>query len=275
LEVTVFLDVETLPAEENRFPSGATAPGGLLVCRDVSYAYLGRFPALDRVSLTVSRGESVAMLGANGSGKSTLLKILDGLIFPDSGAFEAFGQAVTEDTIEDERFSPTVREEIAFGLLQMGMPPDSLEERITDIVRALGIDGLVGRAPYQLSGGEKKKVAIASVLVMNPEVLLFDEPTAALDPRSQQWLMDLIVELRRAGKTIVLATHDLEVLEAITTRCLVFSEDHRIVAEGTPAGILGNRDLLIEVNLIHAHSHRHGEVSHRHEHVLKHHDAGA
>ena len=110
----------------------------------------------------------------------------------------------------------------------------------------LDIDDLADRAPYQLSGGEKKRVAIASVLVMNPEVLLFDEPTAALDPRTQQWLIELIVELNRAGKTIVLATHDLDILDVVADRCLVFSEEHRIVAEGPPHRILADRDLLLE-----------------------------
>ena len=99
----------------------------------------------------------------------------------------------------------------------------------------LEIDDLADRAPFQLSGGEKKRVAIASVLVMNPEVLLFDEPTAALDPRTQEWLVELILELNRAGKTIVMATHDLDILDTVADRCVVFSEDHRIAAEG-PAG---------------------------------------
>src|SRR3984893_6281114 len=105
----------------------------------------------------------------------------------------------------------------------------------------LGIGDLADRAPYQLSGGQKKRVAIASVLVMNPEVLLFDEPTAALDPRSQQWLMELMVELNRAGKTVVLATHDLATLDVLADRCLVFSEEHRIVGEGAPERILADR----------------------------------
>lgn len=293
--MTVSLDTEITVPEATPSAPGKYGGEDLLVCRELSYAYVERFVALDRVSLTVRRGESVALLGANGSGKSTLLKVLDGLIFPDSGTYTAFGQSVTEENLEDEQFctgfrsrvgfvfqnsdaqvfSPTVREEIAFGPLQMGLPNATVEKRIADIVRVLGIENLVERAPYQLSGGEKKKVAIASVLVMNPEVLIFDEPTAALDPRTQQWLMDLIVELNRAGKTIVLATHDLDVLEVVATRCMVFSEQHRIVLEGTPAEVLGNRDLLLEVNLIHAHSHRHGEISHGHAHELKHHDTAA
>ncbi len=264
----------------------------VMVCRDMRYAYLERFTALDGVSFSVRRGEKVALLGANGCGKSTLLKILDGLIFPDSGTYQAFGQPVTEDNLEDEQFSmgfrsrvgfifqnsdaqvfsPTVREEVAFGPLQLGFPAKKVEERVRDVLEMLDIAGLADRAPFQLSGGEKKRVAIASVLVMNPEVLLFDEPTAALDPRTQQWLVELIAELNRAGKTIVLATHDLEVLPIVADRCLVFSEEHRIVAEGPPAELLSRSDLLLGVNLIHGHSHAHVEGGdHRHEHEAAHH----
>jgi len=263
----------------------------LLVCRDLSYRYLGRFPALEGVSLTVDRGEKVALLGANGCGKSTLLKLLDGLLFADSGTYHAFGAAVTEDSLEDEQlsrafrsrvgfvfqnsdaqvFSPTVREEIAFGPLNMGMTPEVVEARVDDTLRMLDIEALADRAPYQLSGGEKKRVAIASVLVMNPEVLLFDEPTAALDPRTQQWLVELIVELNGAGKTIVLATHDLDTLHLLADRCVVFSEDHRVAAEGTPSDVLADRHLLLSANLVHAHSHVHSDSEPLHAHV---HDAG-
>jgi cobalt/nickel transport system ATP-binding protein len=143
---------------------------------------------------------------------------------------------------------------------------------VGDTLAMLDIDDLAERAPFQLSGGEKKRVAIASVLVMNPEVLLFDEPTAALDPRTQQWLIELIVELNAAGKTIVLATHDLDTIDVLADRCLVFSEDHRIVGEGTPAEVLADRPLLLDVNLVHEHSHRHGAEVHAHLHGLDHHD---
>ncbi len=241
-------------------------------CHEVSYSYLDRFPALDRVSLDVRAGERVALLGANGCGKSTLLKLLDGLVFPSSGTFTAFDHPVTEDTLEDEQFSqafrsrvgfvfqnsdaqvfsPNVREEVAFGPLQLGLTPEQAEARVEETLAMLGIADLADRAPFQLSGGQKKRVAIAGVLATNPEVLLFDEPTAALDPRSQYWLTDLIEQLGAAGKTIVHATHDLDVLPQIADRCLVFSEGHTIVAEGTPEEILTDRDLLLSVNLIHA-----------------------
>ena len=268
-----------------------SAADGLLVVEDLHYAYLERYPALAGVSLAVAAGEKLALLGANGCGKSTLLKVLDGLLFADKGTFWAFGQEVTEDNLEDEQFnrgfrsrvgfvfqnsdaqvfSPTVREEIAFGPLNMDLTAAEVTQRVEDTLAMLGIEDLADRAPYQLSGGQKKRVAIASVLAMNPEVLLFDEPTAALDPRTQQWLMDLIVELNQAGKTIVLATHDLETLDVLADRCVVFSEEHQIVADGPTATVLADRDLLRAVNLIHEHRHAHGGEVHSHEHGPDHH----
>ena len=270
--------------------SSAAEP--VLVCEDLRYSYLERFPALEGVSLEIARAENVALLGANGCGKSTLLKVLDGLIFPDAGSYRAFGELVTEEHLEDEQFSmgfrsrvgfifqnsdaqvfsPSVREEVAFGPLQLGLGRDEVEARIDDVLAMLEISDLADRAPYQLSGGQKKRVAIASVLVMNPEVILFDEPTAGLDPRTQQWLLELIVELGAADKTIVLATHDLDLLERVVDRCLVLSEDHRVVAEGTPAEVLADRETLLRVNLIHEHSHRHGELMHSHPHGPDHHE---
>jgi cobalt/nickel transport system ATP-binding protein len=173
---------------------------------------------------------------------------------------------------EAQVFSPSVREEIAFGPLQMDMEPDAVQARIDDLLRMLDIKALEDRAPHQLSGGQKKRVAIASVLATNPEVLLFDEPTAGLDPRTQQWLLELIVELGAAGKTIISATHDLDTLELIADRCLVFSEGHEIVAEAPPGPLLADPTALLAVNLIHEHSHRHGHVLHAHPHDVGHHD---
>src|SRR4029077_14696444 len=122
--------------------------------------------------------------------------------------------------------SSTVRDEVAFGPLNLGLSSEDAAQRVHDTLTMIDIADLAERAPYQLSGGEKKRVAIASVLAMNPEVLLFDEQTAALDPRTQQWLIELITELHRSGKTIILAAHDLEALPVLADRCIVFSEDH-------------------------------------------------
>jgi cobalt/nickel transport system ATP-binding protein len=244
-------------------------PHGLLRAEHVSYRYLDRFEALDDVSVTITAGERLALLGANGSGKSTLLKILAGLTFPDTGTFQAFGVDVTEDSLEDEQFnlafrsrigvifqnadvqvfSPTVRDEIAFGPLNLGTDRGLIDQRIHDTLALLDIADLADRAPHQLSGGQKKRVAIASVLVTNPEVLLLDEPTAALDPRTQQWLIDLLDQLARAGKTVVIATHDLHKLTALADRAVVLGENHRVLAEGATTDVLDDHRLLQLANL--------------------------
>jgi cobalt/nickel transport system ATP-binding protein len=244
--------------------------GALLRATGLRYRYLERFDALVDVSLSIDQGEQVAVLGANGSGKSTLLKVLAGLVHPDAGSYEAFGHEVTEDALEDEQFnlafrsrvgvifqnpdvqvfSPTVRDEIAFGPLNLGMPSGEIDARIDDVLTLLDIAELADRAPYQLSGGQKKRVAIASVLVTNPDVLLLDEPTAALDPRTQTWLVDLLTRLATAGKTIVLATHDLATLPRLAARSVVLGEDHRVLRDGSVDDVLGDRDLLAASNLI-------------------------
>jgi cobalt/nickel transport system ATP-binding protein len=256
---------------------------------DVKYSYLKRFTALDGVNLEIRAGESVVFLGANGCGKSTMLKLLNGLIFPASGEIRAFGEVLDEPLLEKndfrrffrsrvgfifqhsdiQLFCPTVFEELAFGPLQLDMPEPEVRNRAEELLRMLGIEHLANRSPLHLSGGEKKRVAIASVLAMNPEVLLLDEPTNGLDPRTQRWLVDLVTELSRAGKTIITATHDLAMVDEIATRVVVISEDHRIAAEGEPQVILADLDLLLRANLIserpYAHAHLHYPW-HRHEH---------
>jgi len=259
----------------------------LFEVKEVSYVYAGRFIALDRVSLSIWPGERVAILGANGSGKSTLLKLLDGLYFPTQGEVHFQGRLLSEAAFEDEDFafdfrrcvslifqdadiqlfSPTVWDEVAFGPLQLGLSRDEVIARTQAALAALGIARLRERTPYQLSGGEKRKVAIASVLSLGPEVWLMDEPTAGLDPRSQSWLVDFICQEGERGHTVVTATQDLDIVADIADRVLVFSEDHRLVAEGTPVDILSDRALLLRCNLIHEHRHRHAEMEHAHLHV--------
>lgn len=249
--------------------------------------------ALAGVSLSVRPGESIALLGANGSGKSTLLKMLDGLVFPTAGSIRAFGQELSEQALRDEGFStafrrrvgfvfqnsdaqlfsPSVREEIAFGPLHLGLAPSEVEQRVTDTLHILGLEALGDRPPFHLSGGEKKKVALASVLAINPDVLLFDEPTAGLDPKTETFLARLIVQLLGAGKTVITATQDLRLAEEVATRVMVLGEDHRLAGDGPAAEIMGDRQLLLRANLIHDHPHRHGGVEHFHPHShLEEHD---
>lgn len=254
----------------------------------VNYFYSGRIAALKDISITLRQGEQVAILGANGSGKSSLLKMLDGLIFPTSGAIKAFGKDLTEESMDKNQdgftqvfrkkvglvfqnsdiqlFCPTVLDEIMFGPLQLELPKSEIEKRADDVMEMLGIESLKDRAPYSLSGGEKRKVAIASVLSSNPDVLLLDEPTSGLDPKTQTWLVGLLLELKKTGKTVIIATHDLEIAEVVSDRNIVFSESHEIAADGKSTDILGNTDLLLRTNLIHEHYHRNRGVLHRHIH---------
>jgi cobalt/nickel transport system ATP-binding protein len=253
----------------------------------VRHEYRAGAPALAAIDLTILSGQHVAIVGANGSGKSTLLKMLDGLVFPTSGAIRAFGAPLTEDALEDpayrrdfrarvgfvfqeadvQLFCSDASDELAFGPLQLGLPRDEVERRVREAAQQLRIEPLLDRPPYTLSGGEKKRVAIASVLTMQPHVLLLDEPTNALDPRSQVWLLDVLEDWKREGRTVVMATHDLTAAAESADRIVVLSEDHTIVADGTPEAVLAQRELLLSVNLIHEHTHRHASTAHRHAHA--------
>ena len=166
-------------------------------------------------------------------------------------------------------FSPTVFEEIAFGPLQLDVTPEEVKTRVDDVLEMMEIAKLRDRSPHTLSGGEKKKVCIATVLVNNPDVLLLDEPTAGLDPRTQLWLVELLQELGQAGKTIIIATHDLEIIEQISKRAIVMGEDHSVKVDGSAEEVLSDFDLLLAANLIHEHMHLHGRLVHEHLHGHK------
>ena len=246
--------------------------------------------ALDNVSLAVEAGKRVALLGANGSGKSTLLRLLDALYFPNSGSISFHGQPIDAQRFEDDRFAfdfrrrvglvfqnpdvqlfnPTVFDEIAFAPLQLRWSKGEIVRRVDQMLDTMEIRHLRDRPPHRLSGGEKKRVAIASVLVLDPEVLLLDEPTAALDPRSQSQIIDLLIGWGDGSKTVITTTHDLGLVEDIADYCFVL-QGGRIAAEGNPAEVLQNLTILEQANLIHAHRHRHapGDMhSHPHRHTL-------
>jgi cobalt/nickel transport system ATP-binding protein len=252
--------------------------------RGVRYRYNRRQPALDGVDLDIELGERVALLGANGSGKSTLLKLLDGIIAPTDGSMRALGRDVAavaagEDAFRFHRsvglvfqdpdiqlFSATVLDDVAFGPLQLGLSNDEVRARCDAALAQMDIQHLADRAPFELSGGEKKRAAIASVLSLQPSVLLLDEPTAALDPRTKWVLVNLI---RRLGEdhTIVTATHELDIVPLIASRVVVLGEERRVLATGRPEEILSDRDLLIRANLIHEQLHGGPSMVHSHPHA--------
>jgi cobalt/nickel transport system ATP-binding protein len=241
----------------------------LLNAERLNYRYLGRFPALEEVSVQVRQGESLALLGANGSGKSTLLKVLAGLVFCQSGTFTAFGETVTEASLAEhaanarfrsrvglvfqnpaaQLFSVSVAEDLQFGCRQLGLDAAETDRRVAEAADMLGIGDLLDRSPAHLSVGQQKRAAIGSVLVMSPQVLLFDEPTAALDPRTASWLITLLADLRAAGRTLVIATHDLALARAVSENALILSEDHRVAATAPTSQVLADRALLTSANL--------------------------
>lgn len=260
------------------------------VC-NVSFAYQQQ-SALQDVSLQISPGERIALLGANGSGKSTMLRLLAGLSFPSRGSISFFGEGLAEESLKDNEFfyrfrrrvgvvfqnpdvqlfNASVFDEVAFGPLQLGWPKTEIRERVEASLESLRIADLRHRAPHRLSGGEKKRVALASVLVMEPEVLLLDEPTSALDPRSHAQIVELLSSWRDRSRTVITATHDLASLEELSDRCYLL-QGGRIAGMGEPLAVLHDVRLLEQSGLIRVHSHIHHEHSadpHPHPHVHRH-----
>ena len=253
---------------------------------NVQYKYSEDITALDGITLDIPRNNISAFAGTNGCGKTTLLYILNGLIFPSSGNvfynnallekkifsdsefirnFRSSNGLIFQDS-DAQLFCSNVYEELAFGPKQLGLEKAEISSRVDSTAELLGITPLLKRPVSKLSGGEKKKVAIASVLTLNPEVLLMDEPTAGLDPKSQGILIDIIFELAETGKTIILSTHDLGLIDDLKPFLFVMNEKHRIETSGKAEYILADEELLYRVNLIHEHIHLHDGERHSHIH---------
>lgn len=259
----------------------------LFELKNATFSYPFEQPVLHEINLSIYQGEMISILGVNGCGKSTLLKIFAGLLSPQEGNFYAFGESITEKKLSDATYSrdyhrkvgfifqdsdvqlfcSTVEEEIAFGLLQLQLSDAEINQRIHDVIHLLQIEHLKGKPPFKLSGGEKKKVALASVLAMNPEILILDEPTNGLDPRTQRWLVQLLVTLNKAGKTLITSTHNLELVQELSKRSILFNEQHCIAADQPTQDLLSNTELLIQANLVDEYYHRHDGGEHSHFHI--------
>jgi cobalt/nickel transport system ATP-binding protein len=260
--------------------------------KDIYFSYLSKFPALNNISLQIKKGEKISIIGANGTGKSTFLQLLDGLIFPDRGSLMAFGEELNEKALNDDGFSynfrkkvgfvfqnpevqlfcPSVKEDIVFGPLQLGISKDEIGRRLDAVAKDLDISNLLDRAPHQLSIGEKRKVAIASVLIIDPEVIILDEPTAGLDPLTSRHIIDIILKSNDEGKTIITSTHDLHIVQEISDCVYVFDKNKTIARKGHPSEIMSDTEFLQSHNLVHIHRHSHAGVIHSHPHVhLEHH----
>ncbi len=233
----------------------------------VSFSYdgAGGAPVLDDVTLTVNDGEFLGIAGHTGSGKSTLIQHMNGLLHPTSGRVEAFGIDLADKKAasklrgriglvfqypEHQLFAATVAQDVAFGPRNLGLPDDEIEARVDEALQSVGLDpGTVAHAsPFELSGGQQRRVALAGVLAMKPEVIVMDEPAAGLDPRGREELLGLISELHSLGLTVVMVSHSMNDLAKRCDRIIVLSEG-RIYAQGSPADVFSDPERLRSVGL--------------------------
>lgn len=226
--------------------------------------------ALTDISFSITKGERVALIGSNGCGKSTLMKLLNGLISPDSGKYMFQEEEITSQKLKDTKFAKefhqkigfvfqnsdtqlfctNVYEEVAFAPRQMQLSEEEIKKRVEDCLDMFQLQELKDRQPYHLSGGEKRKVTLACVLSMAPEILVLDEPMNGLDPKSRRWLISILHQLNQAGMTIILSTHHLESLHEMADRAILMDENHKIVADSNIDALLKQVDLLKETNLV-------------------------
>ena len=236
----------------------------MLEVKDLKYSYNNDYQALKGVSLKVERGEMIALLGKNGAGKSTLFLHLNGIYQPDEGKVFIDGEELKYDkksllkfrqkvgivfqNPDDQIFAPTVEEDVAFGPLNLGLSMEEVQDRVTEALERVGMSGFEKTAPHHLSGGQKKRVAIAGILAMKPEIMVLDEPTAGLDPQGVEDLSKLLDELNEEGITIIISTHEVDLVPNYANRVFVLV-DGLLIGEGTPKEIFAQPEILEKANL--------------------------
>ena len=236
----------------------------MLEVKNIKYSYNAEYQALKGVSLKVEKGEMVALLGKNGAGKSTLFLQLNGIYRPDEGQVFIDGEELKYDkksllkfrqkvgivfqNPDDQIFAPTVEEDVAFGPLNLGLSMEEVQDRVEEALSRVGMSGFEKKAPHHLSGGQKKRVAIAGILAMKPEIMVLDEPTAGLDPQGVVDLSKLLNELNDEGITIIISTHEVDLVPNYAKRVFVLV-DGLLIAEGTPKEIFAKPEILQQANL--------------------------
>ncbi len=253
----------------------------LIKVRGVFYNYENN-ETLNNINFEINSGERVVLLGVNGSGKSTLLKILNGLLYPPKGEYFFEDNRIIKSYLSDKSrnkkfrkticllfqdpnamlFNPTVYEEIAFGLKQLNNL--DIHDKVMFWAEKLKITNFLDTPPFKLSGGEKQKVCLASILALEPDVLLLDEPTANLDPRTTGWLVDFLEEIHL---TTIAATNNISLANELGDRGLVLSEDHSLIFDGNLNDLLEDKETLIKANLIHTHKHKNKSNDSKHYHI--------
>ena len=224
------------------------------------YEYPDGTVGLDTVELTLRAGERVAVIGPNGSGKSTLQQLLGGLVEPTRGSVTYFGETADAEAVrgrlgvllqdpDDYLFNTTVREDVEYGPAQLGVPQAEAEARTERLAETLGLTDLLDQPPFRLSGGEKQRAALASVLAFDPEILLLDEPTSAVDGDGRERIFDLLDDLHGSGKTVVTFTPDLELVPRIADRVILVGPAGTVAAAGSVREVLTDAALLRENDL--------------------------
>jgi cobalt/nickel transport system ATP-binding protein len=229
----------------------------------VSYSYSDGHKALDDFSLSIASGERVAILGPNGAGKSTLFQLFNGLLLPDSGSVVVDGLPVVRENFielrrrvgmvfqdsDDQLFNSSVYREVAYGLVNMKVPADELRETVKWALDVVGMSDYIDKSPFNLSGGEKKRIALASVLAMKPKILVLDEPSNALDPRGASNLVKLLNQINQElGITLVFATHDVDIVPLLADKVYLMDKGQLILG-GTPAEVFSQKDILRRIDL--------------------------
>jgi len=235
----------------------------LIETRDLCYTYPKDVSALDHVNFMAPRKTRIAVIGPNGAGKSTLFKHFNGILKPTAGSVLVNGEPITPKNIrevrkfvglvfqnpDDQIFSPTVEQDVAFGPVNLGLDEETVHHRVTEALRIVGIEDLAHRVPHHLSGGEKKRVAIAGVIAMEPQVLVLDEPTAGLDPQGVRDFNDFLCSLSsKYGMTVIFSTHDVSLVPEIADFIYVMNKG-RFVASGTVEEVFVQPDMLRSVRL--------------------------
>lgn len=236
----------------------------MLEVKNLKYSYNSEYQALKGVSLKVNKGEMIALLGKNGAGKSTLFLHLNGIYKPDEGQVFIDGEELKYDkksllkfrqkvgivfqNPDDQIFAPTVEEDVAFGPLNLGLSMEEVQDRVEEALARVGMSGFEKKAPHHLSGGQKKRVAIAGILAMKPEIMVLDEPTAGLDPQGVVNLSALLDELNDEGITILISTHEVDLVPNYANRVFVLV-DGELIADGTPKDIFAQPEILEKANL--------------------------
>src|SRR5664280_330809 len=232
--------------------------------KDITYEYPDGTKALEKVNFNVDDGKIVALLGPNGAGKSTLFLHFNGILRPSSGSVSIDGETVNYDkkdllkvrqkvgivfqNPDDQLFAPTVLEDVAFGPMNMGLPKDEVEKRVKEALSRVGMEGFEKKPPHHLSGGQKKRVAIAGILAMKPKIMVLDEPTSGLDPKGASQILRLLYKLNHEGITIVISTHDVDLVPLYASKVYIISEG-KIIKEGTAPEVFEDVKTIRGANL--------------------------